>query len=294
MNLYLPFSGSENSILLSDKKISLSITKDEKETLARMEHNRWLAEILLEGYTHAPAPANHQLRTHPCCVPWEELEEKDKEKDLAQIDIIPIALLNAGYIPMKKNLAKLYTQLDNNCKQVFENLAIGLLNGGQALVEESKKCDLNKYFPDPSQKNVIIITSLSEDDLIINKKLQDKLSSVLSQFSGIVIISKIAKSVMEHINLINENLQKDNQNKYTLLGYLPEHMSDKFKSDCFDHLIETCKENYSELKPIQYWLDIVIAGINPKQVQFLYFKSGSENNFELELAKTLEAKTENL
>ena len=286
------FSESKNSIFLPNKTIQLPITDNEKEILAKMEHNRWLAEIRLEGYSYGPAPANHELRTHPCCLPWEQLEEKERKKDLAQIDIIPVALLNAGFIPMKKEIEKLYKQLYPKYKPIFEDLAIGLLKEGQTFIDKSRKCDLKNIFNKSSSKKLMIITSSLGDELKKSQMTKNKLSSILSNFSGVVITGRITKSILDQIHWVTENLKKENQKQYFLLGYFPRVMSGRVNNSCYDYLIETGKKNYSELEPIQYWLDIVFAEINPKQVQFLYFKCGNDQDFELQLAEAIGAKTE--
>ncbi|MEJ2648376.1 MAG: hypothetical protein P8016_08230, partial [Sedimentisphaerales bacterium] len=211
---------------------------------------------------------------------------------LAHIDIIPVALLNAGFIPMKKEIEKLYKQLYPKYKPIFEDLAIGLLKEGQTFIDKSRKCDLKNIFNKSSSKKLMIITSSLGDELKKSQMTKNKLSSILSNFSGVVITGRITKSILDQIHWVTENLKKENQKQYFLLGYFPRVMSGRVNNSCYDYLIETGKKNYSELEPIQYWLDIVFAEINPKQVQFLYFKCGNDQDFELQLAEAIGAKTE--
>jgi hypothetical protein len=54
------------------------------ETLAQMEHNRWVAERLLIGWRYA-AERCDQKKTHPDLVPWEALPDERRARDRAQI-----------------------------------------------------------------------------------------------------------------------------------------------------------------------------------------------------------------
>jgi hypothetical protein len=56
-------------------------TAEHIEILARMEHRRWSAERILDGWRYAPGPKNVELKTNPTLVPWEQLPEKFKERD---------------------------------------------------------------------------------------------------------------------------------------------------------------------------------------------------------------------
>jgi hypothetical protein len=59
-----------------------AFTSEQRELLARMEHNRWLAERLLSGWRHGER--NNEQRTRLEIVPWEVLPGKNK--DLTQVD----------------------------------------------------------------------------------------------------------------------------------------------------------------------------------------------------------------
>jgi hypothetical protein len=53
---------------------------EEVELMAQMEHERFVAERLKQGFTYAPAK-NLEKKTSPDLVPWEKLPEEEKEKD---------------------------------------------------------------------------------------------------------------------------------------------------------------------------------------------------------------------
>jgi hypothetical protein len=53
------------------------------EAMARVEHHRWCAERLLDGWT--PGARDNARRRHPDLVPWLELTEEGREKDRVQV-----------------------------------------------------------------------------------------------------------------------------------------------------------------------------------------------------------------
>jgi hypothetical protein len=59
-----------------------------------MEHDRWCARYLLDGWHKGPR--DDEARTHPCLVPWEDLEETYRDNDRAAIRQIPGLLALIG------------------------------------------------------------------------------------------------------------------------------------------------------------------------------------------------------
>lgn len=66
----------------------------EVELLARMEHDRFVAERLLAGWTSGPR--DPERRTSPYLVPWEELDEDVRDKDRSAVREIPVLLARVG------------------------------------------------------------------------------------------------------------------------------------------------------------------------------------------------------
>jgi len=63
----------------------MAILPENEQILAQVEHNRWLARKLINGYVHGKKldrKLRDQLKIHVDIRPWEELSEKDREKDL--------------------------------------------------------------------------------------------------------------------------------------------------------------------------------------------------------------------
>ena len=67
------------------------------EMLAKMEHQRWCAELWLQGFVHGPGKRNDLAKTHPCLLSWDELDGGTQEWDRQQVRAIPEALRLAGF-----------------------------------------------------------------------------------------------------------------------------------------------------------------------------------------------------
>jgi voltage-gated potassium channel Kch len=70
---------------------------DEIEEMARVEHDRFVAERIRQGWRFAPGPKNNAQRTSPTLIPWEELSEAEREKDREVVRDIPRLLARVGF-----------------------------------------------------------------------------------------------------------------------------------------------------------------------------------------------------
>jgi hypothetical protein len=73
----------------------VSFNKDVLEQLARLEHMRWTAERRLAWWSFG-AIRDNAMRRHPLLVPYDALEEEEKEKDRQTVRDIPEVLRRAG------------------------------------------------------------------------------------------------------------------------------------------------------------------------------------------------------
>jgi hypothetical protein len=71
-------------------------TPEEIETLAELEHERWMDERIRAGFKLGPT-RDEVERTHPDILPWEELSEDVKEKDRVFVRGLPAYLAGIGY-----------------------------------------------------------------------------------------------------------------------------------------------------------------------------------------------------
>jgi hypothetical protein len=75
----------------------LTLAPPEVELLARMEHDRWMRDLLDAGWRFAPPPKDAERRTSPYLVPWDEIPEQIKEYDREAVRGMPGFLARAGF-----------------------------------------------------------------------------------------------------------------------------------------------------------------------------------------------------
>jgi hypothetical protein len=78
----------------SDQPALFAFTPAEEEILAEMEHDRWVAERLLEGWRLGPR--NPEKKISPYLVAWDRLEEPIKDYDRHAVRGIPDILAQVG------------------------------------------------------------------------------------------------------------------------------------------------------------------------------------------------------
>jgi ryanodine receptor 2 len=66
------------------------------ERLAACIHDAWAAGRLKEGWTYGPSRDDDQ-REHPCLIPYEDLEENEKEIDRITVRETLKILMALGY-----------------------------------------------------------------------------------------------------------------------------------------------------------------------------------------------------
>lgn len=74
----------------------LTFSDEEIELMARLEHERWIAERRGQGWRYAPGPKDPAARTHPCIVGWNELGQADREKNRAAVRALPHLFADVG------------------------------------------------------------------------------------------------------------------------------------------------------------------------------------------------------
>ena len=77
------------------KAAPVKFSPAEIETMARMEHERWVAEKRLAGFS--PGARDNAAKTSPYLGPWDELDEKVRDMDRQAVREIPELLASAGF-----------------------------------------------------------------------------------------------------------------------------------------------------------------------------------------------------
>ena len=77
----------------TDKKSKYSdFTEEECRLLAKIEHSRWLADRILNGWRFQEGIKKNDLKTNPLLVEWSKLSDEAKKWNISQIQEIPEVL----------------------------------------------------------------------------------------------------------------------------------------------------------------------------------------------------------
>jgi hypothetical protein len=75
---------------------------DDLEMLAKIEHDRWMAQMLRDGWQHA-RKTDRSKKLHDALLQWDKLSKKQKDKDRDLVRGIPRILAKAGYAIVKSH-----------------------------------------------------------------------------------------------------------------------------------------------------------------------------------------------
>ena len=84
-----------------------SFSDEEVERMAILEHERWVAHKSAAGLTHGPRDSDAE--THPSMVAWEELPNREREKDREVVRAIPDQLVSVGYAVVRDGATRRQT-----------------------------------------------------------------------------------------------------------------------------------------------------------------------------------------
>jgi hypothetical protein len=89
-------------IVRSGDRIEVAtVTADELERLAMIEHRRWMADRIDHGWRRGPV-RDDRLMLHTDFVPWDELSESDKEKDRSSVRSLIASLAEVGRVLVRQ------------------------------------------------------------------------------------------------------------------------------------------------------------------------------------------------
>ena len=125
----------------------LALNEFEIETMARIEHDRWCWERRLSGWTYSDIRDNNR-KLHNCLVPYDELDEAEKEKDRIMVRLIPYLLKDIGFVltPVSPQLSDniAYIKKDWGCISELTSSVIRLKSKMTADMAEKTKDDIAK------------------------------------------------------------------------------------------------------------------------------------------------------
>lgn len=80
--------------MIMEEEPPFEFTESDIELLAKKEHERWCDEKIKKGWTYGPV-RDDVNKKHPDLVPWEKLDDEEKEKDRNAIRTLPETLAKA-------------------------------------------------------------------------------------------------------------------------------------------------------------------------------------------------------
>lgn len=92
----------------SAKTIRATLTETSIQILAKMEHQRWVAEKKLSGWQYTSGNKDPVKRLSPSLINWDNLSNEEKQKDIDTIDLLPVLveLINTARNPSSDSLTR--------------------------------------------------------------------------------------------------------------------------------------------------------------------------------------------
>lgn len=85
------------SVCPSAAEVKSALTQETKTVLARMEHQRWIAEKKIAGWQYTEGEKSTPKKLSPSLLDWEELTKEEQQKDIDTVNQLPklVALINS-------------------------------------------------------------------------------------------------------------------------------------------------------------------------------------------------------
>ena len=83
--------------LADPSAVALRLPDEQVEELARAEHDRWMRDLIADGWQYGAGPKDPERKLHPSLVAWEELSEDERDKDREPIRALPEMLALVGF-----------------------------------------------------------------------------------------------------------------------------------------------------------------------------------------------------
>jgi ppGpp synthetase/RelA/SpoT-type nucleotidyltranferase len=112
----------------------------------------------------------------------------------------------------------------------------------------------------------------------------------LADYQGVVISGGTTSGIPGAVGAAAERLDREEQRKFKLLGYLPQHLPRDAEQDIrYDQLIPSGANMFSAGQVLDAWLDILSDKKRPLNIQLLGFGGGAISAFEYRLALAMGA-----
>jgi len=148
------------------KALTLRLSAEEIETMARVEHIRWSWDKRLNGWIYGNVKDNSN-KIHPGLIPFEELSESEKEKDRELVRLIPALLQDIEFEAYPVNP----DQIKNLSYSIKPHSSI------HKLLNETRKLN------DEIRVMASSVPDLKEKVRIINNKIEETIHEVQGSYN---------------------------------------------------------------------------------------------------------------
>lgn len=122
------------------------------------------------------------------------------------------------------------------------------------------------------------------------RRYRDYVEEALTGLEGTVLCGGTTSGIPGIVGAVTDALRVARTKRFTSIGYLPRKLpADARRDERYDRLILAGGKGLSFHEPLQTWIDLLAAGVSPKEVKVLGINGGRIAAFEYRLALALGA-----
>ena len=144
---------------------------------------------------------------------------------------------------------------------------------------------------DFDQPVCIIVGGAAGMDKMLLNRYYNYLAAALDNYAGTVISGGTTSGIPGEVGAVAHRMARHNEKQFRLIGYIPQVIpEDVTIDDHYDELYRTEGTTFSEREALMYWTDIILSGIEPREVLVVGINGGRISDTEYRLALGLGAK----
>jgi len=144
----------------------------------------------------------------------------------------------------------------------------------------------------PQSRYVILAGSTFADDAARWPAYETHLRAAFTGYEGYLLTGGTTAGICSIAGRIANDFNTAKTAKIELVGYVPEHLPPGASVEpAFANLVRTPNRDFGIAEPLQMWADLVLSGIDPRQVRLICLGGGEISAVELALAWTLGARS---
>ncbi len=181
-----------------------------------------------------------------------------------------------------KNLQDVNPDLYDQCFQLLH-----LAKWQKFAAEDSRKIIAKKRLDAKALTPPVLIIAGGAEfmNLQTAHHYHDLIREALDYFKGTVISGGTTSGIPGQVGMVARDLARLKSKEFELIGYLPKKLpADAKISRDYDRLVRTKTNSFSAKELIAYWIDLLLAGIEPAKVLVLGINGGRIADLEYRLA----------